>query len=111
MQEQGFQQAGRGRALQCGPKGVKGPRVRGSRKGPSVWPQSCQRAAGQRLQEGPPQCGPKGVKGPRVRGSSKERVVVTQLTQETGAPCWRDPGTALWKRGHVHGATLNTLLL
>lgn len=72
MQEQGFQQAGRGRALQCGPKGVKGP---------------------------------------RVRGSSKERVVVTQLTQETGAPCWRDPGTALWKRGHVHGATLNTLLL
>ena len=81
------------------------------RKGPSVWPQRRQRAAGQRLQEGPLQCGPKGVTGPRVRGSSKERVVVTQLTQETGAPCWRDPGTALWKRGHVHGATLNTLLL
>ena len=41
------------------------------RKGPSVWPQRRQRAAGQRLQEGPPQCGPKAVRGPRVRGSRK----------------------------------------
>lgn len=34
----------------------------------------------------------------------------SELTQETGPPCWRDPGTGWQKRGHVCGAKLNTIL-
>ena len=93
------------------PKLSKGRGSEAPGRAPSVWPQSCQRAEGQRLQEGPFSVAPKLSKGRGSKAPVEACSGDSELTQETGAPCWRDPGTALWKRGHVHGAKLNTLLL
>ena len=61
--------------------------------------------------KGPFSVAPKLSKGRGSKAAAEACSGDSELTQETGAPCWRDPGTALWKHGRVHGAKLNTLLL
>lgn len=60
--------------------------------------------------KGPFSVAPKLSKGRRSKGPAEACSGDSELTRETGVPRWRDPGTALWKRGHVHRAKLNTLL-
>ena len=81
-----------GRGASCGPSS-------GPEKPDSSWER-----------KGPFSVAPKLSKGRRSKGPAEACSGDSELTRETGVPRWRDPGTALWKRGHVHRAKLNTLL-
>lgn len=60
-------------------------------------------------EEGPLQCGPKVIKGRRSKVQQKH-VAVTQSSPRRQELPVGGTQAALRKRGHVHGAKLNTLL-
>lgn len=68
------------------------------------------RQAGMWERKGPFSVTPELSKGRGSKTPAEPRSSDSELTQETGPPRWRDPGTARQKRGHVRGAKLNTIL-